>query len=164
MMRFKKWMALVLVAVMALTVLTACGSDGGKATPTQKSRYLSGINANLKEKVPGAKKLTLEDESKARAAVYKQKSENQKVFNDKDAKQNAGIDGAEYIAFRMRVTIKDTEKQKIAAISDGIYNRVSNYSGVDALRNNEYKLDYAWGTTEENNATVFVYIVLRRVK
>lgn len=165
MMRLKKLVALLLTAVMALAMLTACGGGGGGKSPTEKERYLSGINARLSEQVPGAKKLTLEEDTKkTKASLYKDKCENQVNFNDSDAKQNAGIDNEQqYIAFRLKLTKKDEEKVKIKAIADKIYDTMQEETGTNALKKNEYKLDYAWGKTTDKDATIFVYVVLRKV-
>ena len=115
--------------------------------------------------MPGAKKLTLEDAKNAKALIYKQKSENQVNFNDGDAKQNAGIDNEQYIAFRLNLLKKPSggESEKIHIIAKGIYNNMALEVGLNSLKTNQYRLDYAWGKTDDKDTTVYIYVVLRKV-
>lgn len=48
MKRFKKFVAVLLACVMALTLLTACGGGGGGSSASTEERLTAAINAQLK--------------------------------------------------------------------------------------------------------------------
>lgn len=161
MMRFKKMVAVLLAAALALTMLTACGGGGG-SSPTERARYISGINAQLNSKVPGAKLSDEKDISERKAEKYKDAAENLKKFDDASAKRMAYVDDESvYVAFRMEFTKDDNETTKIEKVATKIYDLVAQQMGTNTLKTNDCKLDYAWGE-EDKDKNVYIYVVVRK--
>ena len=163
MKNIRKITAILLAAVMALTMLTACGGGSG-SSHTEKERYVAGINSYLAKNISNVKKLTYNEAVDKAAGVYQEKYEafvkgESAAKAEVDAKILAGINGNDYVVICVTIDKSQSEQQKIEKIADKIWSTV----GGSALRDGTWLIGYSWGTTTYKDTDKNAYVVLREV-
>ena len=147
MKKLKKLTAVLLAAVMALAMLTACG--GGGSSRSEKERYISKVNSYLGKGVTNFQELTYDSTMDETVTRYKDVYEGiQDNYKDEVAiemaKGAAKIDNDDYrvIQFKMDTDLK--EEKRAEEIAKNILYEVKS----ESLSQNKWGVNYAWG--EEN--------------
>ena len=158
----RKFTAILLAAVMALTLLTACGSGGGSSR-TEKERYVAGINDYLNHMVSGYNNnLKYDSALDTKAQDYQityealiQKGTKKSKANDL-AMNAAGMGDKLYFVVACELGRSASESQKIQLAALAVKNGVDN----EYLAEYQWTISYAWGTVDSQKQTVPIYIVL----
>lgn len=164
MKNIRKLTAILLTAVMALTMLTACGGGGGSSR-TEKERYVAGINDYLNHMVTGCQdNLKYDSALDIKAQNYQKTYEAlrnttppTKESEAKDLALNAaGMGDKRYLVVACELGRSASENQKIhlaaLAVKDGVDN--------EYLAKYRWTISYAWGAVNAQKQTVPIYIVL----
>lgn len=165
MKKFKKLTAVLLAAVMALAMLTACGGGGGSGSRSERERYIAGINDYLADNIDGGcREITYDDAVNQKAVTYQEKYElfaesESPSEADLDAKIVAGINKSSYRVIAVELKKKDSEKEKIATVAVRIWAQI----GPESLQNDQWTVGYSWGESSYKDKTKTIYIVLHQV-
>lgn len=160
----KKLTALLLAAVMALAMLTACGgSGGGSNTLSEKEKYIKGINNYLHRINSSYNELVYDRNVDEQAKTYREnyealvkggmKSEKAK----ENAKKMADIVDGDYHVLQFNVDKGWSNNEKISYIGSKIKYEL----GDDALVYGKWAIGYVWGTNDSKKDYQPIYIVLK---
>lgn len=161
MKKLKKLTAVLLAAVMALAMLTACGG-GGSGSRNEKERYISKVNAYLKKRVTNFQPLTYDSSTDKTIKVYTDGYEGyiDKHYSDDDAKkyakQAANLTDNDKV-IHAKISTALTEQEKINKIADAILSEVTSAG----LENNKWNVNYAWGEKDKKKDERTIYIILQ---
>ena len=165
MKNIRKLTAILLAAVMALTMLTACGGGSGSSR-TEKERYVAGINNYLNKNVNGYdNNLQYDSSLDKNAKDYQETYEQLKRGGSTEtkAKERARMvsrtDSADYeIISYDKLSISLSEQEKILLVANQIQKDMDN----EYLTKYKWSVSYAWGTVNVQKQTVPIYIILHR--
>lgn len=160
----KKLTALLLAAVMALAMLTACGNgSGGGNSLSEKERYIKGINKYLHGLDSNYNELVYDRTVDEQAKTYRENyetlvkggmsSEKAKV----NAKKMADIVDGDYHVLQLNVNKSWSNNEKISYIGSKIKYEL----GDSALLYGEWKIGYVWGANDSKKDYQPIYIVLK---
>lgn len=159
MKKLKKLTTVLLAAVMALAMLTACG--GGGSSRSEKERYISKVNSYLGKGVTNFQELTYDSTMDETVTRYKDVYEGiQDNYKDEVAiemaKGAAKIDNDDYrvIQFKMDTDLK--EEKRAEEIAKNILYEVKS----ESLSQNKWGVNYAWGEENTKKHERMIYIVL----
>ncbi len=159
MKKLKKLTAVLLAAVMALAMLTACG--GGGSSRSEKERYISKVNSYLGKGVTNFQELTYDSTMDETVTRYKDVYEGiQDNYKDEVAiemaKGAAKINNDDYrvIQFKMDTDLK--EEKRAEEIAKNILYEVKS----ESLSQNKWGVNYAWGEENTKKHERMIYIVL----
>ena len=164
MKKLKKVIALLLTAVMALAMLTACGGGSGSGdSRTEKERYVDGINDHLNRYVSGySNNLKYDSGLDQKAKDYQNTYESLRKNGNKDsdakelARKASGMSGKEYVIVTRELGNSLTERERILLVANAIQYDV----GDEYLAKYQWNVSYAWGAASTGKQTVPIYIVL----
>lgn len=159
MKKLKRLTAVLLAAVMALAMLTACGGGGGSRS--EKERYIAGINSYLGKRITNFQKLTYDSDTDGALKDYRDVYEAMKANHNEDeakrlAKNAAHFDDVNYRVFQLEIDTKSKETEKINDVADAILKGVKS----SELENNRWSVNYIWSKEETKKNKKMIYIVL----
>lgn len=161
MKKLKKLTAVLLAAVMALAMLTACGGGGGGSS-SEKAKYAAKINTYLGQRVTNFQKLTYDSKTDEAIKEYKlgyEAAKKEKYSEDKAiefAKRAAGLTKDDEV-IHVTISTELKEQEKIDKIADAILVKVTS----DGLKDNKWNINYAWGEEDTKKKERTIYIILQ---
>ena len=148
MLRFRKMMAVLLAAALTLTMLTACGGGGSRASVDAKVKLTNDINSILPEGYPKVKYDKVLDEEAE--FFHERYDSNDSMLND-SLKQKCMI----------KVEINKETSEEAKAVAE----EVKKYMLLAEPKNYDWSIGYYFKTKEDKDNNVIgkdIYVMLAK--